>query len=152
MSLIEIDIHTDDQIAVVTLNRPEARNAMNASMIDELNWAWDRVLDVDDIGAVVLTASAPAFCAGMDLTEMATGAEGIDLAQVVRIAQNDTPVIGGIYGACATGGLEMVLPCALLIASERAWFADTHAKLGFLPGHTLSVKLAALVGVAGPPK
>jgi enoyl-CoA hydratase len=147
MNLVQVDLHTEEQIAVVTLNRPESRNALNAQLIDELNWAWDRVLDVDDVGAVVLTASDPAFCAGMDLAEMATGAGNVDLAQAVRHEQTDTPVIGAINGACVTGGLEMVLPCDFLIASERAWFADTHAKLGFLPGHTLSVKLAALVGV-----
>ncbi|HJR26219.1 MAG TPA: enoyl-CoA hydratase [Acidimicrobiales bacterium] len=147
MSLVEIDIHTDEQVAVVTLNRPEARNALSAALVDELNWAWDRVLDVEDIGAVVLTGADPAFCAGMDLAEMAAGAPEVDLAQAVRLEQTDTPVIGAINGACVTGGLEMVLPCDFLVASERAWFADTHAKLGFLPGHTLSVKLAALVGV-----
>ena len=147
MSLVEIDIHTDEQVAVVTLNRPDARNALSAALIDELNWAWDRVLDVEDVGAVVLTGADPAFCAGMDLAEMAAGAPEVDLAQAVRLEQTDTPVIGAINGACVTGGLEMVLPCDFLVASERAWFADTHAKLGFLPGHTLSVKLAALVGV-----
>lgn len=146
-SLVVVDIHADAQVAVVTLNRPEARNAMNAQLIDELNWAWDRVLDVDDVGAVVLTGADPAFCAGMDLSVMAEGALDVDLAQAVRLEQTDTPVIGAINGACVTGGLEMVLPCDFLIASEQAWFADTHTKLGFLPGHTLSVKLAALVGV-----
>jgi enoyl-CoA hydratase len=69
------------------------------------------------------------------------------LAQEVRLEQTNTPVIGAINGACVTGGLEMVLPCDFLIASDRAWFADTHTKLGYLPGHTVSVKLAALVGV-----
>ena len=147
MSLVEIDIRPAEQIAVVTLNRPEARNAMNGQLIDELNGAWQRVLDADDIGAVVLTGADPAFCAGMDLAEMAGGAENVDLAQEVKLEQTNTPVIGAINGACVTGGLEMVLPCDFLIASERAWFADTHTKLGFLPGHTVSVKLAALVGV-----
>ena len=69
------------------------------------------------------------------------------MAQAVRLEQTNTPVIGAINGACVTGGLELVLPCDFLIASERAWFADTHTRLGFLPAHTLSVKLAALVGV-----
>jgi enoyl-CoA hydratase len=147
MSLVEIEMLPREQIAVVTLNRPEARNAMNGQLIDELNAAWDRVLDADDIGAVVLTGADPAFCAGMDLAEMAGGAENVDLAQQVKLERTNTPVIGAINGACVTGGLEMVLPCDFLIASERAWFADTHTKLGFLPGHTVSVKLAALVGV-----
>jgi enoyl-CoA hydratase/carnithine racemase len=71
MSLVEIDIRPAEQIAVVTLSRPEARNAMNGQLIDELNAAWQRVLDVDDVGAVVLTGADPAFCAGMDLVERA---------------------------------------------------------------------------------
>lgn len=147
MSLVEIDLRPNEKIAIVTLNRPGARNAMNAELIEQLNAAWERVLDADDVGAVVLTAADPTFCAGMDLTEMSVGAPDVDLAQVARLEHTDTPVIGAINGACITGGLEMVLPCDFLIASERAWFADTHAKLGFLPGHTVSVKLAALVGV-----
>lgn len=146
LALVEIDPAT--QVAVVTLNRPEARNAMNAELLADLDAAWDRVLDADDVGAVVLTGADPAFCAGMDLSVMAAGDPPAAITEPGRLTRSSTPVIGAVNGPAVTGGLEMVLPCDFLVASERAWFADTHAQLGFLPGPDLAVGLAAVVGPA----
>lgn len=146
--LVLVDIDPETEVAVVTLNRPETRNAMNAQLLEELDAAWARVLDADDVGAVVLTGADPAFCAGMDLTVMAGGAVDTDITKASALTQTSTPVIGAINGPAVAGGLEMVLPCDFLIASDRAWFADTHARLGFLPGPDLVVKLTALVGPA----
>lgn len=145
-SLVRVDIDPETQVAVVTLNRPEARNALNAPMLEALDAAWAQVLDVDHVGAVVLTGSDPAFCAGMDLAVMAGGAVDADITKVSPLTTTNTPVIGAVNGPAVTGGLELLMPCDFLIASDRAWFADTHTKLGFLPGPDLCVKLAATVG------
>lgn len=145
-ALVQVDIDAETQVAVVTLDRPEARNALNPAMLEELDAAWSRVLDVDHVGAVVLTGRDPAFCAGMDLSTMAGGAADADITKVSPLNTTSTPVIGAVNGPAVTGGLELLMPCDFLIASERAWFADTHTKLGFLPGPDLCVKLAATVG------
>ncbi len=141
-----VDIDPDTQVAVVTLNRPEARNALDGALLEELDAAWAQVLDVDHVGAVVLTGTDPAFCAGMDLAVMAGGAVDADITKASPLNATSTPVIGAVNGPAVTGGLELLLPCDFLIASDRAWFADTHTKLGFLSGPDLCVRLAATVG------
>lgn len=144
--LVRVEVDRDSQVAIVTLDRPGARNALNGPLIEALDAAWSEVLDVDDVGAVVLTGADPAFCAGMDLETMADGATDADITQMSPLNTTCTPVIGAVNGPAVTGGLELLLPCDFLIASERAWFADTHTKLGFVPGPDLSVRLAAAVG------
>jgi enoyl-CoA hydratase/carnithine racemase len=136
-------------VRVLTLNRPEARNALDGALYQALVAA-----DAEPcVGAVVLTGADPAFCAGIDLKEAARdGAGYFDkhraepcIPQVARMA---TPVIGAINGATFTGGLELALGCDFLVASERAVFADTHARVGILPGGGLTARLPPLVGQA----
>lgn len=138
-------------VRVLRLNRPEARNALDGALISALYQALVAADASPSVGAVVLTGADPAFCAGVDLKEAARdGAAYFDrhraepcIPQVARMA---TPVIGAVNGATFTGGLELALGCDFLIASERAVFADTHARVGILPGGGLTARLPPLVG------
>jgi enoyl-CoA hydratase len=145
-----------DRVAVVTLNRPEARNALSAEVRRELPRAMGRADDDADVDAVILTGADPAFCAGLDLKELgsgehdvARGARSGEPAGGVRgpIPSMTKPVIGAINGAAITGGFELALHCSFLVASERARFADTHCRVGIQPGWGLTVLLAEAVGV-----
>lgn len=138
-------------VAIVTLNRPEARNALNA----ELAAAFPRVItevDADpDVRAIVLTGADPAFCAGFDRRDVDGGEKKGDNPHPghwTALPRTRVPVIGAINGAAVTGGLEIALACDFLIASERARFADTHTKVGMVPGWGLTVLLPRLIGPA----
>lgn len=141
------------QVRILTLNRPEARNALNSALIEAL---YDALCEADadaSVRAVILTGADPAFCAGVDLKQAQR--EGPAYFQryqshncITRVAAMATPVVGAINGPVFTGGLEMALGCDFLIASERAVFADTHARVGILPGGGMTARLPQLVGVA----
>jgi enoyl-CoA hydratase len=144
-------VDVDDRVAVVTLNRPEARNALSRDLIDAI-LTTVAGLDADEsIDAVILTGADPAFSAGLDLRSLSGDpAAGrplrlaelpSDLFESVR-----TPVIAAVNGVAVTGGLELVLACDFVVASEQARFADTHARLAFLPGWGLGVRLTEAVG------
>jgi enoyl-CoA hydratase len=145
----------DDGVAVVTLNRAEAMNALSRAVRAELAAAM-RALDADDgVRAVVLTgAGNRAFTAGLDLKEL--GQDGLGAANastpeanpVKAIEQCRKPVIGAINGVAITGGFEVALACDILIASENARFADTHARVGIMPGWDLSQKLSRMIGIS----
>jgi enoyl-CoA hydratase len=142
---------TDGAVRVVTLNRPDARNALSLALQRELAAAL-RDADSDElIACVVLTGADPAFCAGLDLKELgqgvAPGTLSTDDSPFSALWHMRTPVIGAINGACATGGLEIALACDFLIASERARFGDTHARVGFTPAGGMSVLLPEAVGL-----
>lgn len=143
----------DDGTAVVTLNRPDVRNAIDPELLRGLRTAL-RELDADDaVGAIVLTGADPAFCAGLDLRRLGSADGGLLDGAVDRSVSRApwgeplrTPLIGAVNGAAVTGGLEIALNCDILIASERARFAGTHARVGVLPGWRLSVLLPLFVG------
>ena len=142
---------TDAAVRVITLNRPEARNALSLALQRELAAAL-RVADRDEsVSCIVLTAADPAFCAGLDLKELGQGVAPGTLSNedspFSALWHMTTPVIGAINGACATGGLELALACDFLIASERARFGDTHARVGFTPAGGMSVLLPEAVGL-----
>ena len=142
-----------DGVRVITLNRPSARNALSRDLI-RATYAALTDADADEsVHAVVLTGTDPAFCAGVDLKEAAR--DGLSYFEEFRsqsciaaVAAMRTPVVGAINGATFTGGLEMALGCDFLIASERAVFADTHARVGILPGGGMTARLPQLVGAA----
>ena len=143
----------DGPIATLTLNRPEAMNALSAALRDALGQAFRSLQGDETVRAVVLTGAGRAFCAGYDLKELASGTTGetADSAQsdmADALADFDRPIIGAVNGHAITGGFELALACDLLIASDRARFADTHARVGLLPGWGLSQKLPRLIGVA----
>jgi enoyl-CoA hydratase len=139
-----------DRIAVLTLNRPDARNALNTALLAELPRAMADADGDDAVDVVILTGSDPAFCAGLDLKELGStgdnlrGAPGGGGAPWPPMTK---PVIGAVNGTAVTGGFELALQCDFLIASERARFADTHTRVGILPGWGLSVLLPQAIGV-----
>lgn len=138
-----------DRTATVTLNRPAARNAISVDLRDQLRAAMATADADPDVDVVVLTGADPAFCAGLDLKEL--GSTGRNLGSSAMPSPHPwpvlaKPVIGAVNGVAVTGGLELALNCDVLIASERARFADTHARVGVLPGWGMSVLLPQAVG------
>lgn len=150
-----VAVDTSDGVALVTLNRPEAMNAMSLALREALCTVISELDQDDAIGAVIVTgAGERAFCAGLDMKELAAGtaiAGADDTAPpanpVAAIEQCRKPVIAAVNGVAVTGGLELALACDILIASETARFADTHAKVGLLPGWGLSQRLSRLIGI-----
>lgn len=149
-------VEKSDGIAVVTLNRPEAMNALSKALRSELYKAMTALDADDEVSVVILTgAGTRAFTAGLDLKELgsepgamgAANAEGADENPVKAIELCRKPVIGAINGVAITGGFEVALACDVLIASENARFADTHARVGIMPGWGLSQKLSRLIGL-----
>ena len=146
-------------VTLVTLDRPESRNALTGAMTAALADAFFDADDDPDVAAIVVTGRDPAFCAGLDLKDLAKTyddlaaaprSEGADNRPHVRrglIPDTTIPVIGAINGPAVTGGLELALGCDFLIASERATFADTHARVGVLPAGGLTIRLPQLIGV-----
>jgi enoyl-CoA hydratase len=141
-------IETTDRIRTLTLNRPEVRNALSMELRDKLFSALREADADDDVDVVILTGADPAFCAGIDLKEIAAGLEGAggipDLSP--KWPPMNKPVIGAINGVAVTGGFEIALCCDILIASENGRFADTHARVGLLPSWGMSVRLPQAVG------
>ncbi len=135
---------TDGGVRTITLNRPEARNALSSELMERLVEGLHAAEDDPDVACVVLTGADPAFCAGVDLKE--AGVRGLPTDDVVDPKNSawwvlhamNTPVIGAVNGPAITGGLEMVLQCTFLVASERAVFGDTHARVGLHPGGGLT--------------
>ncbi|WP_257547797.1 enoyl-CoA hydratase [Sphingopyxis sp. DBS4] len=149
-------IARDGPVATVTLNRPEAMNALSRALRAELAAAMRGLAADESVRAIVLTgAGTRAFTAGLDLKELgadtsnlgAANAEGADENPVRAIELCPQPVIGAINGVAITGGFEVALACDLLIASTHARFADTHARVGIMPGWGLSQKLSRIVGL-----
>jgi enoyl-CoA hydratase len=144
-------VERDDGLAIVTLNRPEALNAMSSQLREALVEAFHALAAEDEIGVVILTGAGRAFSAGLDLKEMGAGdtPDFLDPQYDVVAAMDNCqkPIIGAINGFAVTGGFEVALACDLLIASPNAKFADTHARLGIVPGWGLSQRLPRLIGV-----
>jgi enoyl-CoA hydratase/carnithine racemase len=142
---------TDAEVRVITLNRPDARNALSLALQAALAAALHAADDDGTVACIVLTGADPAFCAGLDLKELGQGVAPGTLSQAdspfTALAQMRTPTIGAINGACATGGLELALACDFLVASERARFGDTHARVGFTPAGGMSVSLPQAIGL-----
>lgn len=146
--LLTEDIGT---VRMLTLNRPEARNALSGELITALYRALLTADEAEGVGAIVLTGTDPAFCAGVDLKQ--AGREGAEYFRrfdnedcINQVARLRKPVIGAVNGATFTGGLEIALGCDFLVASDRAVFADTHVRVGVLPGGGLTARLPQLVG------
>ncbi|SPX95272.1 enoyl-CoA hydratase [Mycolicibacterium chubuense] len=132
-------IDTRDRIRTLTLNRPAARNALSAELRSRFYGALREAEADDAVDVVIVTGADPVFCAGLDLKELGNTTELPDISP--KWPPMSKPVIGAINGAAVTGGLEIALYCDILIASENARFADTHARVGLLPTWGLSVRL-----------
>ena len=136
----------------ITLNRPARRNAINRELNAAIVAAL-RAFDADaDASVAVLTGADPAFCAGMDLSDLSwadgdrpSAEAGDTFASALRAVRK--PVIAAVNGPAITGGFELALGADFILASERAFFGDTHARVGVFPGGGMTVYLAQAVGV-----
>ena len=141
----------DSGIATVTLNRPDALNALSANLRNEISETFEKLSDNKDVGAIVLTGAGRAFTVGLDLKELggekpsSTPPHSKNLLDIMSAVPQ--PIIGAINGYAITGGFELALMCDFLIASPDAKFADTHARVGVVPGWGLSQRLPRLIGI-----
>ncbi|MDG2273145.1 MAG: enoyl-CoA hydratase [Halioglobus sp.] len=139
--------------AVVTLNRPQAMNALSRELRTDFVAVFADCVEDPSIRVIILTGNGKAFCAGFDLKELgsndsSSAAEEADNVVAHAMRSFTGTIIGAINGHCITGGFEMALACDILLASENARFADTHARVGMLPGWGLSQKLPRLIGLS----
>ncbi|MEE4299150.1 MAG: enoyl-CoA hydratase [Pseudomonadales bacterium] len=150
-----VRVERDAGVTTVTLNRPDALNALSTALRQEIVRTFRALKDDVTTEVVVLTGAGRAFTAGLDLKEL--GGETTDGAAAGE-AVNDTdlgaalegfgkPIIGAINGYAITGGFELALMCDILVCGESARFADTHARVGIVPGWGLSQKLPRLIGL-----
>lgn len=149
--LIRVEHH--DAVALVTLNRPDALNALSRALRAELVSVFAQLAKDETVRCVVLTGEGRAFTAGVDLKEagetgFALGADGGEIDLAKALDAYPWPIIGAINGFAITGGFELALMCDVLLASTEAKFADTHARVGIMPGWGLSQKLSRLIGVS----
>lgn len=147
-------IEIEDRVAVLTLNRPERRNALSAALRRALRDAVRTIEAAPDVDVAILTGADPAFCAGLDLTEFGSSDSGLAATTAPPtgvdrgpLGPHTKPIIGAVNGVAVTGGLELALACDFLIASENARFADTHTRVGILPGWGLTVLLPEAIGI-----
>ncbi|MBW2242518.1 MAG: enoyl-CoA hydratase [Deltaproteobacteria bacterium] len=148
-------VEKKDGLATVTLNRPDARNALSSALRRAIAAAFSELPEDPEVGAIVLTGAGTAFSAGVDLKELGSqgpdGGGGGDLPVVedaIRAMEAcPLPIVGAINGFAITGGFELALACDVLIGCPETRFADTHARVGLLPGWGLSQKLPRLIGI-----
>ena len=158
-------VDVDERVATVTLNRPSARNAINGALGLGLARTIGDLEARDDVDVMILTGADPAFCAGADLKEIGNdgggprSTKGGDPSDPYRrdefgqfafrgpFPPRTKLLIGAINGPAITGGFELALSCDFLVASDRARFADTHARVGIMPGWGLTVLLVESIGV-----
>jgi enoyl-CoA hydratase len=143
---------TSEGVRVLTFNRPHQRNALSSELATAFLGALELAETDESVRVVVVTGADPAFCAGVDLKEAARFGRdylgGSDVGRcIIRVGEMHKPIIGAINGATFTGGFELALGCDFLIASERAVFADTHARVGVLPGGGMTARLPGAVGL-----
>ena len=143
-------LEKENGVTLITLNRPQLRNALNQDLLANLYNCIDEVTGDIDVRAAVITGAGPGFCSGLDLKAIATEnlidprGDGRDMLAVFGACKK--PIIGAINGPTMTGGFELALNCDFLIASEQASFADTHVKMGIHPGWGMSQLLQEAVG------
>lgn len=142
-------------VAIVRLNRPEAMNALSRALGERIQTAFEEVAANKDIRVAILTGNGRAFCAGMDLKELASGQMGLQApdeefgAGHTRFGMGvfKGPIIAAINGFAMTGGLELALVCDVRIAANTAKFADTHSRVGVIPGGSMTALLSRLIGL-----
>jgi enoyl-CoA hydratase/carnithine racemase len=148
----ELVLRRDDGgVAFLTLNRPDALNAVSPAVFVELRAHLDSIARaVDTVGCVILRGAGRSFCAGNDLKAIMAGERApephyqADTLQAIEDLPQ--PVIAAVQGHCYTGGLELALACDLLIAAESARFADTHGRWGMTPTWGMSQRLPRRIG------
>lgn len=141
----------DDGVALITLNRPDALNALNDALISELGDAIDGYEADDEIGCIVITGSEKAFAAGADIKEMQAKSymdayKSNFISTWERVAKCRKPVIAAVNGFALGGGCELAMMCDFILAGDGARFGQPEVKLGILPGAGGSQRLTRFVG------
>ncbi len=145
----EILIGVADDVATVTLNRPDKRNAMNAALLRALAAAFDDLDARRDVRVIVVRGAGPAFCSGRDLRDMDRGEPQVEIVPVLRKVEGSRhPTIAMIHGDAIAGGCELALHCDLRVAAEGARLGMPLARLGLVPGFALGQKLIEIIGPA----
>lgn len=150
----ELLTSTADHVLTLTLNRPSKRNALNAAMIDAMRRTLARVEDDPSVRVIVLRANGPAFCAGLDLREMAAQREQgeADLGGLEKVLEDledcPLPTIAAVQGDAVAGGCELALHCDIRVAADTARFSMPLARIGLAVPVTLTWKLVDAIGAA----
>lgn len=152
MEFIKIDV--ENYIATITINRPEALNAMNKVLVAELKEAMEKCVENDDVGVIVITGSGEkAFVAGADIKAMQkmSGRQALEFSRegqemTMVIENSPKPVIAAINGFALGGGCEIALACDMRIAAENAKFSQPEVALGIIPGWGGTQRLPRLIG------
>ena len=151
MSYTNISVETRDAVGLVTLNRPDALNALNSALIDELNQALDAFEADSAIGAIVITGSEKAFAAGADIKEMQSQSYmdvylGDFIGKWERVSLCRKPVIAAVAGYALGGGCEMAMMCDFILAADTAKFGQPEINLGAMPSAGGTQRLTRFVG------
>ena len=149
----QVESKVEDHVATITLNRPDALNALSSSLLDELDAAVSRIAEETDVHGVIVTGAGRAFVAGADIDEIQAldRASGIIFARhgqgvFTRIERLTVPVIAAVNGFALGGGCELAMACHLRIASTKARFGQPEVRLGILPGFGGTQRLPRIVG------
>ena len=150
MDYENIIFEKEENIAIITFNRPEAMNALNNQTRAEFRAAIDDVASDDEVKVLILTGSGKAFVAGSDIKEF--NATTPFAAHNIRrlgemVEQLEKPVIAAVNGFCLGGGNEIAMACDIIIASEKAKFGQTEINIGIIPGGGGTQRLPRLIGV-----
>jgi enoyl-CoA hydratase len=146
-------IEKNNRVATLTINRPDALNALNTELLKEFSLAWDELQADEEVLVIIITGAGRAFVAGADIAEMADmnllegrafGNTGQNLFR--RIEKSEKPAIAAVNGYALGGGLELAMSCDMRIASEYAVFGQPETGLGITPGFSGTQRLAAIVG------
>lgn len=155
-------IEIEDELATLTLDRPDAFNAMSPELIGELVVAMGWLADQGEFRALIVTGAGPAFCAGGDITWFRKGIEeeGLDIsadvrrgadalhAAIIDLHRIEVPVIAAVNGPAAGAGFSLALACDLRIAAESAFFAPAYGRIGASPDGGMTYFLPRLLGPA----
>ena len=154
MTLKNLAIDRDGEIAIVTINRPNALNAINVETMTEIGQAMLEVGADPEVRAIILTGAGKAFAAGADIAELQTksGMEARDVSQLGQrtfsiIEDLTKPVIAAVNGYALGGGLELAMACDIRVASTRAKMGQPEVTIGAIPGFAGTQRLPRLVGV-----
>ena len=151
MDYKNIEVSKKDNIGWVALNRANAANALSREALAELAHAFHAAESDDEVKVVVFTAMGKIFTPGADAKEFLAAPEGKPSAEhenpaLAALDGLSKPIIAAVNGPCFTGGLEMILCCDLIVASEKASFTDAHARFGLIHGWGGSQRLPRTVG------
>jgi enoyl-CoA hydratase len=149
-----LKLTVDEKVALVTINRPEALNALNTRFFQEMDAMIEQVSGMTEIRVMVITGEGKAFVAGADIAEMVdmTPEQGIAFSKTGQktfrsLEKMDIPVIAAINGFALGGGLELAMGCDFRFASSKAKFGQPEVNLGMIPGYAGTQRLTRLVGM-----